>query len=164
VRGRAARLLVLAAGSVAACADPVHEDAVERLGPEIAGVAPGPLHRPGQPCGLCHGPRGPAEDTFALAGTVFERREGTEPAVGVTVRLIDGSGRQYSVRTNRAGNFYFSPSSFEPEWPVWIRLERDGREVEMASAIHRERSCGACHADPAGPAAVGHVYLTEEAP
>ena len=51
--------------------DPVHDEQVAALGPEPAGESPGPLHRPGQPCLVCHGGLGPAHQSFSVAGTVF---------------------------------------------------------------------------------------------
>src|SRR5450432_160855 len=71
--GQAVRPLVvraMLAGTVLVCAlvgcgDPVHDTAVSALGPEAPGVPKGPLHRPGQPCVLCHGPQGSAT-TFLL--------------------------------------------------------------------------------------------------
>ena len=76
----------------AACFDPVHDDAVEALGPEKRGVRPGPNHRPGQPCLTCHGDQGPAEPEFALAGTIYLARGVLEPVSGVSVHLTDAVG------------------------------------------------------------------------
>ncbi len=54
-------LATLAVGG--ACGgDPVHDEEVAALGPEPGGGAPGPEHRPGQPCLVCHGGSGPASE------------------------------------------------------------------------------------------------------
>ena len=62
---------VLLAAAVVACVDESHELQVQALGGEAPGVSPGPLHRPGQPCLVCHGEPGPASHKFVMAGTVY---------------------------------------------------------------------------------------------
>ena len=57
--------------ALAAC-DPVHGDAISALGPEAPDVRQGPLHRPGQPCLLCHDGALGDPQRFTIAGTVFE--------------------------------------------------------------------------------------------
>jgi hypothetical protein len=52
------------------CDDPVHDDAVTALGGEDPNVPIGALHRPGQPCLVCHGGSGPAALAFSVGGTV----------------------------------------------------------------------------------------------
>ena len=47
-----------AASALAACVDESHELQVQALGAEVPGVPMGPLHRPGQPCLVCHGDQG----------------------------------------------------------------------------------------------------------
>ena len=42
------------------CTDPLRDREIEALGDEAPGVSPGPEHRPGQPCVLCHSDGGPA--------------------------------------------------------------------------------------------------------
>ena len=46
--------VALAALATTCTLDPVQSEAVADLGGEAPGVAPGPLHRPGQPCLVCH--------------------------------------------------------------------------------------------------------------
>jgi len=142
--------------------DPVHEHDVTKLGNEAAGVPTGPLHRPGQPCGTCHGTQGPAESRFALGGTIYRDPNSASALGGATVRIIDWTGAQYSATTNCAGNFFIRDSDFVPSWPVWVKIEYSGKTAEMISADFRETSCNACHADPAGPSAVGHAYFSEQ--
>ena len=69
-------LLLCCLLSAAACSsDPVRDQRIERLGPEVSGVPEGPLHRPNQPCLLCHAGAGPGDAVFSLAGTVFTIRD-----------------------------------------------------------------------------------------
>ena len=153
---------VLVLPLVSTClADPVHDRDVAQLGGETPGVPAGPLHRPGQPCSACHDSEGPATARFSLAGTVYREAATTAALEGATVRVIDWTGAQYATTTNCAGNFFVRDTDFAPSWPVWVKVEYAGQTAEMISAAFRETSCNACHADPASPSTVGHVYLAQ---
>ena len=154
-------LSIGAACALAACADPVHDDAVAKLGGEEAGVRPGPLHRPGQPCVLCHGNKG-GESEFSLAGTVYVDAGSTTPIEDVNVTIIDSQSRQFVAHTNCAGNFFIKPEEFEPDFPIWLSLERGSVLREMETPVYRERSCSGCHSDPKSLSSAGHVYLIED--
>jgi hypothetical protein len=61
-------------------------------------------------------------------------------------------------------------SEWIPNWPVWSKVECSNAAAgggsslapaEMTSAIFRESSCSFCHADPAGPSTVGHLYFSD---
>jgi hypothetical protein len=155
------RKLALLLLAVAACGDPVRDNQVAALGDEAPGVEPGPLHRPGQPCVACHS-NGEAEVDFSLAGTVFQRPTDDAPLAGATIRVIDSSGLQTSTVSNCVGNFFFKSSDFAPRWPVWVKLELGETTVEMSSAISREGSCAACHAQPASPSSPGQLYFASD--
>jgi hypothetical protein len=153
--------IVAAAGLALSCGtDPLRENAVEALGGEQPGVAPGPLHRPGQPCAVCHSEEGDAP-AFVLAGTVF-RTPTSGPLAGATVRFIDATGAQYATRSNCVGNFFVRKAEFDPKRPLWVKIEHEGKSIEMRSAIFREASCAACHEDPPRPDKVGRVYGAED--
>jgi hypothetical protein len=123
----------------------------------------GPLHRAGQPCGVCHGPEGPAESDFALSGTLYETPLALAPVEKATIRVIDWTGLQHRTTSNAAGNFFVRRSEYDPIWPLWVKVERADKTVEMRSGIFRETSCGTCHADPATPSTAGHIFLAEGA-
>jgi hypothetical protein len=149
---------------LSACAsDPLREQQLAELGDETPGVPLGPLHRPGQACGVCHGPEGPADSDFALSGTLYETPNALAPVENATIRFIDWRGLQYRTASNAAGNFFVRRGEYDPIWPLWVKIEHSDKTVEMRSAIFRETSCGACHADPASPSTVGHIYLSEAA-
>ena len=157
---RLLRTLALAALAAAAAGagcdtDPVHTAEVNALGPEAPGVPAGPYHRAGQPCGVCHGPEGPASTEFAIAGTVFYGPGTTSPPVGVggvVVYLEDDSSSQHQETTNCVGNFYVSPSDWTPQFPVLVTVggTADGMygQASMQSLVGRSTSCGACHEYP----------------
>jgi hypothetical protein len=154
-------LVVVSVLLVSSCNDPVRNTTVDELGGETPGVPAGPLHRPGQPCLVCHGGEGPAESEFSIAGTLYQSAAGTKPLHDARVRVIDSSGDEYDVVSNCGGNFWASAANFRPRWPVWVKVEYEPESVEMTSAIFREGSCGACHGDPASSRGAGHVYLTD---
>jgi hypothetical protein len=148
----------LAAGS---CADPVHDLQVRSLGGEDPAIPQGEFHRAGQPCVACHQASGPANTTFAFAGTVFAN-DGKDKIIGVEnvfIDLIDANGipPQVDVKTNCAGNFFVAPSDWDdpqpgappgPQFPVRVMIRRDGPPQRMVSHIGREPSCNRCHGCP----------------
>jgi hypothetical protein len=151
-------LVVLLA--LGAC-DPVHDDAVAALGGETPGVPPGPLHRPGQPCLLCHDGASGDPSAFSMAGTVFAGGNDLVPSVGATVSLVDANGTKATALTNAAGNFFLTPDAFAPRYPVHVTsITQGSASVTMHSHIGGNGSCAGCHADPAGPDSPGHVYFT----
>src|SRR4051794_4421968 len=82
-------LLASTAGPLAfvSCGDPVSDARIAALGPEDPGVPPGPLHRPGQPCVVCHSRQGPASP-FLVAGTVYSERGSKTPLANVAVDIV----------------------------------------------------------------------------
>lgn len=156
---RIAPLAVLLAFAVPACFDPVHDERVAALGPEAPGVEEGELHRPGQPCTVCHGDKGPGSPSFGIGGTVFKTDSRQTPLAGAAVRLSDEHLRTLVLTTNEAGNFYAESDEFPLSFPLWVSIDWRGRSVDMVTPVFRAGSCAECHADPAGPASVGHVYF-----
>jgi mono/diheme cytochrome c family protein len=149
-----ALVAVLAAASAfSACStDPVHDDEVSALGPEAANIPQGQYHRAGQACVVCHGPEGPANTQFSIAGTVFFGPAVNSPPVGVgnvTVQLEDDSQSKFSVTTNCVGNFWVKPSDWSPAFPVLVSIagnpEGTALQQTMQSHIGRDPSCGDCH-------------------
>jgi len=148
-------LLVFA---LAAC-DPVHSDAVDALGGEAQGVRRGPLHRPGQPCLVCHDGAIGDPNAFSVAGTVFVNPGDVTPASGASVHLTSSNGAEVRTTTNAAGNFYLTPNEYTPAYPMKVDVQYQGIVVKMTSNVGRDGSCAGCHADPAGPTSPGHVYI-----
>ena len=162
-------LLVLVA---LACSDPTHDAEVAALGPEDPNVPPGELHRPGQPCLLCH-------SDFTVAGTVYYE-DLTTPFQGAQVTLIDAVNSQFQATTNAAGNFIIRQSDWVPVFPIGTYTNDAGTAVfgvtvvdpnntnnpaQMITQIGRDGSCGSCHVGPSpSSSSPGHIYLTETAP
>lgn len=125
--------------------DPVPQEAIENLPPEDA-AGPSELHRPGQPCVLCHSDYWDAEPHLAIGGTVFEQNPATGqliPVEGVFVTVFDSAGASQKACTNAAGNFFVRQEDWtEAAFPLTVQV---GNRF-MRSLIGRERSCAACHA------------------
>lgn len=158
------RIVVFAASLVlvVACNDPVLEERRKSLGPDNGPYEEGPLHRAGDPCTWCHSDRGSTDPSFDLAGTVYARRDSTEALAGVQIRLFDSSGSQLTLESNQAGNFFVPDGELALEFPLWVKLEQNGEVTAMQTPIFRERSCAACHLDPASAGSVGHVFFVED--
>ncbi len=144
--------------ALASC-DPVHSDAVDALGGEVAGVRTGPLHRPGQPCLQCHDGKVGDPGEFSVAGTIFQNETDLTPAVGVSVTLTSANGAAYTLTTNAAGNFYVTPTEFTPAYPMGALVTSGATIVRMSTLIGRDGSCAGCHHDPVGPSSPGHVFI-----
>ncbi len=158
--GRWLAFAALSAALLAACGDPVHDQQRESLGGETDGVPKGPLHRPGQPCLVCHSDYGPAHMILSFGGTIYQYD--TDPLVPLKdalVTLTDAKGRIYEVQSNCAGNFYVQRADYDPTYPVRASVTYGTVPVSpMLSFIHRDGSCASCHTDPVGPSSNGHVY------
>jgi len=157
------------------CTDPVVDDKIDALGGEVDGVDPGPDHRPGQPCVLCHSESGPASDSvFAVAGTVYETAKEKKGAQNVEILLVDSrgstplrldNGKQVPFYTSASGNFLVRADEWPNlRFPVKVGIAK-GFVHTMQSHIAREPSCATCHHDPDKAvfgdrlSAVGHIYV-----
>jgi hypothetical protein len=159
--------LAVMGGFMGGC-DPVHDDAIAALGPETPGVRQGPLHRPGQPCLLCHDGALGDPQAFSIAGTVFVTAGATVAAGGTNVILVDANALQTQLTANSAGNFYVSPAQYNPTFPIQVTIRGAGggsQAVRMQTLIEGNGStepngsCASCHFDPSGPSSPGHVCL-----
>jgi hypothetical protein len=173
-------LAILAALSLGAgaCGDPVIDAKRDALGDEVEGVEPGPYHRPGQPCLLCHGPFGSDEPRFSVAGTIHAtptnradkdpKNDAPVPVADVNVTLTDSFGKTHVAKTNCIGNFYVETKDYDPGFPLRAEIEypvpgQDGvtKRVVMATRIERDGSCAGCHTGDRGPTTPGWVTCTD---
>lgn len=131
----------------ASCTDPVKDRAIDRLGEETA-AGPGPLHRPGQPCVLCHSDGGPASGKkLVIGGTVFATSSPqSKGAKDVRVLFIDAASAQRETSTNEVGNFFITESEWpDLTFPFKVGLVADNKAVPMMTTVNREGSCNFCH-------------------
>ncbi|HEY5145706.1 MAG TPA: hypothetical protein VII82_03025 [Polyangiaceae bacterium] len=151
-----------ALGALAGCVDTTHDIEVQALGGEAAGVAPGPDHRPGQPCLVCHGGEGPASSHFSVAGTVYAVEKESAPAVGAQVQVEDITGVAFPSPTNGAGNFYISAQDWQPTYPIQMQVSLGPANKQMLTHVGREGSCATCHTSSPGPASPGPIYVAAD--
>ena len=133
------------------CTNPVKDHEIARLGPEADGVSPGPEHRPGQPCVLCHSDGGTAKGKFAIAGTVYTTSKADKGVDKVKIFILDGANADRQTTSNAVGNFFIR----DEEWPDLTYPFKTGVEVgttgiKMQSTVNREGSCNFCHKPPGG--------------
>jgi hypothetical protein len=141
------------------CVDATHDDQVQALGGEDPAVQRGPLHRPGQPCLVCHGGEGPASGTFSVAGTVYALAGQSAPAVGAQVLIEDVTGVAFVAPTNPAGNFYITANQWKPTFPLKVQITLGASTEPMNTFVGRDGSCATCHTGThAGPTSAGAVY------
>ena len=170
---------LLAACLLVSCSDPVRDGELSALPGENPVIPVGEYHRAGQPCVLCHSPGGPAADSaFSVAGTIFAQPGDAVGVDNATVAFTDTTGSQFTVQTDCVGNFFVPrPGStapgatWDPQFPIFVRIYKNGVSRTMQGQIGRERSCANCHSDPLPDTAqvysqVGHVslYTTQDTP
>ena len=152
------------------CRNPVADERQAALGPEQAGVPRGPLHRPGQPCTVCHSSDGGTSPHFSLAGTVYAGADSKQPLPGSVVQVIESNGAQRFFTANAVGTFYANSDDWSPQFPLWVSVGYSCNDPaqsfvhsDMQTQIFRASACADCHFDPRGPSSAGHVYLSATA-
>jgi hypothetical protein len=140
-----------------ACSDPLHDEAVEALGPEDPAVPEGPLHRPGQPCLVCHGGDGPADSEFVVAGTVYAGPDDPTPVAAATIEVIGKNLRSGSATSNCAGNFFIPLADFTLAFPATTTVTGAATKP-MLTLLNRTGSCNDCHRGNPGPDSPGLVW------
>ena len=165
----------------AACGNPAVDVKIEQLGGENPNVEPSELHRPGQPCVLCHSEYEGADPGMSLGGTVFADQLALLPVEGAEVVMTDTRGITVSVKTNCVGNFYVPSGAWDdkyadPQFPLaaeircptydeagQLILDEAGAPVvrvkSMGSVIARDGSCASCHtASVHGLESTGRIF------
>lgn len=164
------RIVACIALSCLSCGDPVTDGRIADLGPEQDAFPPSDIHRPGQPCVLCHSDYEKAEPRLSIGGTLFLEPvagEPLQPVSGYTIRLNDSASQIVNLITNRCGNFFITEEEFAPTYPM--RAELFGPSLTdldnlvqitvMSTRIGRDGSCASCHNHPASVFSPGVVFL-----
>ena len=107
---------------------PVHDQEVQALGPENPEIPPAQYHRAGQPCTVCHGPEGPAQTQFSIAGTIFgtpyiEQQANDRLSAGndANISMIDDFGQRRPAIEQLRRQLLGDPSAFNPAFPILVR-------------------------------------------
>lgn len=150
------------AAALSGCGDPTRDTTIEALGEEAIGVPIGPLHRPGQPCLVCHD--GEVARELAVAGTVYWAFDSKRPAPGTRVDFVDGDKDHQFAYTNCAGNFFLYPEEMQVDFPFWVKVSAGGTEITMDSPVNGDGSCASCHKKTLSTRSTGRVYLYDNPP
>ena len=167
----------IALATAAGCANPIADAQILELGLEDPAVPPSDIHRPGQPCLLCHGPGKGTGPEMAVAGTVFAypydlgAEDGDPiPAVGVEVEISDSLDSSPPTKpvTNCAGNFYVTTQEWRPAFPLRVSIRyqvapNDTDRVPMDTRISRDGSCAGCHEGEPNQGSPGWIFCAERA-
>lgn len=113
----------------------------------------GPMMEPGEDCIHCHGDGGGGEDgpRWTVAGTVYPSGDTADPGAGVrgaSIWLQDSNGKTFTLRSNKAGNFYSAESL---AFPIRVAVGHElghGRPGEVTDAdrpVLVHGSCNRCH-------------------
>ncbi len=115
-----------------------------------------PLMKPGQDCASCHSTL--VDTHWTVAGTVY--RSGSAPAEqgvkGVTVVVVDSTGRQLEMVSNEAGNFYTAEAL---QFPLTTARLQQGQRVRAMPLHVLDGSCNSCHSDKPKGGAGGRLFL-----
>ncbi|MBI4700599.1 MAG: hypothetical protein HY744_05450 [Deltaproteobacteria bacterium] len=162
-------LALLGSAAVTGCGDALRDERIEALGPEVEGVAPGPFHRPGQPCTWCHSDYGGAAPKLAVGGTVYyqpsDANKTAFPVDGYIVELEDARGVIMKPQTNCIGNFYVEYTEGWPYFPLRASLLAaqgmggSAKVASMSTRINREGSCAGCHQAQKSASSPGPVVV-----
>jgi len=158
------RLLSCVCLLASGCADPVLSSEIDALGGEANGVRHGPMHRPGQPCLLCHSDEGGRTPAFSVAGTLYQKPDGAIPVQGATIHLTDATGATHDLTSNCVGTFYVDERVWAPTFPLVVDISYPQGNVttKMKSKIGRDGACAMCHVKPASAVSPGPVYLEKD--
>jgi hypothetical protein len=154
-------LAMLVAGALSCSLDPVHDEAQSDLGDEAPGVDPGPNHRPGQPCLICHD--GTTAPQWSVAGTIYGVLGSSGGLSGATVNLTDANFSTFAATSNDVGNFWVEASRWQPTYPVKVAVTYRSITATMTTIVGRDGSCAGCHANPASRISPGPVYVAPTA-
>ncbi len=124
----------------------------------VGGDEESPLMHPGGDCMGCHESRGEGP-TYLVAGTVYELMAEPDECYGVdavTVEIVDADGREWSLPTNDAGNFWLSEGDGPIALPYRAAVVSNGMRLEMATA-QAQGNCASCHTAAGAQGAPGRV-------
>ncbi len=114
-----------------------------------------PVMRPGEDCTSCH--NGDQAQEWTVAGTVFSAPDAQSDGgvQGALVLIADANGRQLTLRSNSAGNFYTA----EPlQFPLTVSVAGTQAQHVMTAAVE-VGACNACHVPATSTGDPGRVYV-----
>jgi hypothetical protein len=128
---------------------------------QLAGFSGIPTMNPGQDCYTCHIASGNAHRrVWNVSGTVFSDPLADVDAgvAGAEVLITDNDGKQITLVTNEAGNFYTGESVTFPL--IDVQIQRGKRRMRMALDMQQGGgNCNACHTVPPMNGAAGRLFI-----
>ena len=103
------------------------------------GVTPGK----GVDCLSCH-KNGGAGANFLFAGTIFQDKAGTMPAVDTEIRVRGNDGTGYIGHSDDDGNFWFKAGTSSVVTPA-LTGARDSAQTALMTGNITAFSCNTCH-------------------
>ncbi len=100
-------------------------------------------HNPGKVCTDCHNGRTEAP-LFTVSGTIYVDPDGSKPAPGVSIHILDAAGQSLTLVAARNGNFF----SEEPvTYPLRTYASICPKSLEMPDVVAAPGNCNAkgCH-------------------
>lgn len=153
--------------ATAACFDTRDDRAVCSSGElQSATISENEEMLPGYACVDCHASTNAAAGEseapiFAFAGTVYptvHEPDGciSPTAMGAEVVVVSASGRRYTAKVNRVGNFKFEADDIE--YPLTASVRWQGR-VHWMVAPTMTGDCNSCHSSSGTEGAKGRIRL-----
>jgi len=118
---------------------------------------------PGLACIVCHTQSGGDGPRFAVAGTVYPTGHEYDDcdgsaASGAVVTVTDITGVSKSFTANAVGNFYGSPVTGWPVFPITAQVTFSGKVRLMSTAVS-SGDCNSCHTLDGANGAPGRIAL-----
>lgn len=114
----------------------------------------GPTMAPGENCLSCHSGGG-EEGSWTVAGTVYGAVDAAaeDGLASVEVQITDDAGKEVTLNSNSAGNFYTAEAF---TFPIHVAVQKNGTRVAMGTAP-ASGACNSCHTP--GGSAPGRLYV-----
>src|SRR5579863_1750992 len=121
----------------------------------IAGWSGSPAMNPGIDCISCHSPTGVASyRPWTIAGTVYNSPDADAGAGAPNVQILvtDANGRQLTLVSNAAGNFYTAETLLFPLQSVMVQNQTHRMQMDLNNNFIPSTSiqgdCNSCHTKP----------------
>ncbi|MEM7154754.1 MAG: hypothetical protein AAF799_18030 [Myxococcota bacterium] len=125
----------------------------------VGGNEGSPQMHPGGDCIACHATNGGPE--FLIAGTVYELFAEPNECFGfegATVEIVDANGREISLPTNEAGNFYLAANDGPVAMPYRASVVVNGA-TRLMNTMQVNGSCSSCHTATGASGAPGRIVI-----
>jgi hypothetical protein len=124
----------------------------------VAGCQPvnSPVMTPGEDCLSCH-QQDDNRRHFSVGGTIFFAPDSAddEGLEGAEIHVTDKNGKQLTLRSNSAGNFY---TAEDVAFPLTLEAQFKNRRLAMQTPAE-SGACNTCHAREPQDDAPGRLFV-----